>query len=240
MRTVAWFSSGVSSAVGIKLINSQIDEIIYIHINDQHPDTLRFVEECEGWYERPITRLQSRYKTVNEAIRGAGGRGYINGPRGAACSRLLKKRVRKEWELTQGKEKLRYVWGMDSNESGRAERLIESMPEHEHLFPLIQAKIDKSSAHGILAESGKRRPIMYDLGYYNNNCVGCVKGGMGYWNKIRRDFPIVFKQRAEIERLVGASCLKNKYLDELLPTDGRKQKPICPDCGLFCMNTYIV
>lgn len=30
---------------------------------------------------------------------------------------------------------------------------------------------------------------MYDLGYANNNCIGCVKGGIGYWNKIRIDFP---------------------------------------------------
>ncbi len=37
---------------------------------------------------------------------------------------------------------------------------------------------------------------MYDLGYPNNNCIGCVKGGMGYWNKIRKDFPEVFQKRA--------------------------------------------
>ena len=30
---------------------------------------------------------------------------------------------------------------------------------------------------------------MYDLGYPNNNCIGCIKGGMGYWNRIRKDFP---------------------------------------------------
>ena len=33
------------------------------------------------------------------------------------------------------------------------------------------------------------------MGYNNNNCIGCIKGGMGYWNKIRVDFPEVFEKR---------------------------------------------
>lgn len=58
---------------------------------------------------------------------------------------------------------------------------------------------------------------MYDLGYPNNNCVGCVKGGMGYWNKIRVDFPEVFERRARQEREIGHSCIKGVFLDELDP-----------------------
>ena len=56
-KTVAWFSSGVSSAVAVKLLADEIDEIIYIHIDDQHPDTLRFLGECEEWWGRKVTRL---------------------------------------------------------------------------------------------------------------------------------------------------------------------------------------
>jgi len=43
-------------------------------------------------------------------------------------------------------------------------------------------------------------PEMYKLGYEHNNCVGCVKGGMGYWNKIRVDFPLRFKEYADMEK----------------------------------------
>ena len=75
---------------------------------------------------------------------------------------------------------------------------------------------------------------MYDLGYNNNNCVGCVKGGMGYWNKIRIDFPDVFESRAKVERRIGGTCIKGVYLDELDPDRGRHTKPICEDCGIFC------
>ena len=64
---------------------------------------------------------------------------------------------------------------------------------------------------------------MYDLGYPNNNCIGCIKGGMGYWNKIRTDFPDVFEHRAKLEKELGFSILKDShgnpvFLDELEKT----------------------
>lgn len=75
---------------------------------------------------------------------------------------------------------------------------------------------------------------MYELGYPNNNCIGCVKGGAGYWNKIRVDFPDVFKQRSVDERMVGASCIKGTFLDQLDPNSGHRQKIIIDDCGILC------
>ena len=47
MKTVSWFSAGVSSAVATKLAIDEIDEIIYNHIDDHHPDNMRFIEDCE-------------------------------------------------------------------------------------------------------------------------------------------------------------------------------------------------
>ena len=99
---------------------------------------------------------------------------------------------------------------------------------------LIERGIGKAEAHEILRASGIKRPAMYELGYHNNNCVGCVKGGMGYWNKIRVDFPDVFEARAKLEREVGASCINGVYLDELDPERGRHDGPIVDDCGIMC------
>ena len=75
---------------------------------------------------------------------------------------------------------------------------------------------------------------MYDLGYRNNNCIGCVKGGMGYWNRIRIDFPGVFDARAKLEREIGASCIKDVYLDELDPNRGRLEDEVMEECDLIC------
>jgi hypothetical protein len=233
--TVAWMSAGVSSAVATKLVLGIVERIVYIDIEDQHPDSLRFVRDCEAWYGRSVEIIQSPLGSVENAVRMAGGRGYINGPAGAACSLRLKRRVREQFECDNA-GLFRYVWGYDATERNRADRIRETMPEHSHLFPLIDNRISKDEAHRMLAASGIRRPAMYDMGYQNNNCVGCVKGGKGYWNKIRDDFPDVFASRAKLERLVGASCIKGTYLDELAHGDGRAKGPIVDSCGLFCVS----
>lgn len=76
--------------------------------------------------------------------------------------------------------------------------------------------------------------IMYDLGYSNNNCIGCVKGGAGYWNKIREDFPEVFKARAEMERDIGHSILKDCFLDELPEDKGKMSEEVMEECSILC------
>lgn len=232
--TISWFSAGVSSAVATKLAIDEVDRVIYTHIEDQHPDTLRFLKDCEQWFGKEIEILQSPYKNVETACLMSGGRGYINGPSGAACTKFLKRRVRKNWEAEHRGTQLRYVWGMDYDEKSRCDRLCETMPDQEHLFPLVDLKISKEQAHRILTASGIKRPAMYDLGYSNNNCIGCVKGGKGYWNRIRVDFPEVFMQRAAMERRIKAMCIKGVYLDELSPEAGRNEPPIVGDCGILC------
>jgi len=219
----------------------QVDKIIYIHINDQHPDTLRFVNDCAEWFGKPVEILQSPFKSVEDACIQYG-KGYINGPAGAECSRTLKKKVRREWEKNNGDDHT-YIWGLDADEENRIYNIFCSAPEAINKFPLMIKGYSKQKIHQIMEASGIKRPEMYDLGYLNNNCIGCVKGGMAYWNKIRVDFPEVFKSRAELERKVGATCLKDKngriYLDELDPKRGRGDKPIVPDCGLFCEQIAI-
>lgn len=229
---VALFSGGVSSAVAIKLMCPNVDYILYQHIDDQHPDTMRFVKECEDWFGIKVDIMQSKLKNVNTVARQVG---YINGPKGAPCTRLLKRRLRKEWEQDKKKEyKLQYVWGMDSTETKRAERLQGFMKEFQHCFPLIEKNVSKDNAHAILQEAKIARPAMYDLGYPNNNCIGCVKAGMGYWNKIRKDFPDVFHARAKLERELNCTCMVGKFLDEITPDRGYRVKPVVPDCGPMC------
>ena len=162
MKTISWFSAGVSSAVATKICIDEIDEIIYTHIDDQHSDTLRFVKDCEEWFGKPVEILQSDYKSVEDACLGAGGRGYVNGVGGAPCTRYLKRRVRKEWELNQ-KTSLRYVWGLDLNEIDRCERLENAMPAQGHIFPLVERKLNKVEVHRILKASNIKRPKILNI-----------------------------------------------------------------------------
>ena len=230
-------SAGASSFIAGYLAGD-VDEWIYIDIEDQHRDSIRFVHDCEKVIGKEINILKSsQYKNVEDCVRMFGG--FRNARNGfAPCTNWLKKRVRKEWEYEHRRDTITYVWGFDANEKHRAERLQESMYSFEHEFPLIDRGLCKEDVHELLRRLGIKRPIMYDLGYPNNNCVGCVKGGMGYWNRIRKDFPEVFERRAKLEREVGYTMLKDKngpiYLDELDPDRGNMNMEIMPECGISC------
>ena len=163
----------MSSFIAGYLERDTIDEYIYINIDNQHPDSMRFIKDCERALGKPIEVLKSNYGSVENVIRQFR---YVNGVKGAKCTQILKKRVRKEWEYHHQDYNLTYVWGYDLSERHSADILDESTPEVKNQYPLIERWLTKEAAHAILESLGIRRPKMYDLGYSNNNCIGCVKG----------------------------------------------------------------
>ena len=233
-KKACWLSAGVSSFIAGYLAQN-VDDFLYIDIDDQHPDSIRFIKDCEQILKRPVQIIRSdQYKKVEDvclAFR------FIASAHGTKCTEVLKRRVRKKWEYEHRDCEITYVWGLDCTEEHRADRIKESMPGFIHEFPLIERGLTKQQAHAICASLGVLRPKMYDLGYQNNNCIGCLKGGKGYWNKIRIDFPDVFSRRARMEREIGHSILNGIYLDELDPSAGRMQTEIMQDCDLFCYLT---
>ena len=236
---VSWFSAGVSSAIATKLAIEKYGDIkvFYNTIDDQHPDSERFLSDVERWLNINIERIDSPYKSVENVVRQFR---FINSPRGAKCSQILKHRPRREWEELQRDKnpnvELHYIWGLDKSEQHRADRFSSFMPGIKHEFPLIDNGIEKEVAHELLRDAGIARPKMYELGFPNNNCIGCVKGGRGYWNAIREHFPEVFKKRAELEREIKRSCINGVFLDELEPDTGRMLPVTIPDCGMFCFK----
>lgn len=228
---VCWISAGVSSFMAGYLAKN-VDEFIYIDIENQHPDSMRFINDCEKVLGKPIQILRSPYKNKENVIKQFR---YINGVSGAKCTEVLKKRPRKEWEYKHKDFDITYVWGFDIEEKNRADRILETMSEFLHEFPLIKKNLSKSDVHGLFDRLFDfPRPKMYDMGYKNNNCIGCVKGGMGYWNKIRVDFPEVFNRMGKLEREIGHSCINGVFLDELEPDRGRIEDEIMPDCSIMC------
>lgn len=68
------------------------DRIVYIDLANQHPDSMRFLRDAERVLGRDIEIIKSsEYESVDDVIER---RRYINGAAGAACTLLLKKRVR--------------------------------------------------------------------------------------------------------------------------------------------------
>lgn len=240
-----WFSCGATSAVACKLaINKYgVDNVklMYFKIKTAHPDNLRFIKDCEAWYGKEIEQYSSdKYEDQFDVIEKTR---YVNGPNGARCTGELKRALREALQKEHYFSK--QIFGFEDlpKEIERSKRLP---PEINPEFPLIDKKLTKENCLQVLLNVGIELPEMYKLGYPNNNCIGCVKGGMGYWNKIRVDFPEHFDRMSKAERVVGRSCLKESdgtrlFLDELDPNRGRGLKILIPDCGFYCgdMGEYI-
>lgn len=105
-----------------------------------------------------------------------------------------------------------------------------------------------AECHMTIRQADIELPAMYRLGYKNNNCIGCVKGQSGYWNKIRRDFPETFAKMAATERQLDAAICKIEgitdgkrwrkrvFLDELPPDAGRYVSEPDIECGVLCIH----
>ena len=227
---ICWWSGGITSAVACKQAIDLYDaRPVYIETGSHHPDTIRFKKDCELWYGKEIETIQtSKYSDHFDVVSKDK---YINGPAGARCTTVLKRWVRERWEKTQ--DITGYVWGfeMGKKEEDRAARIQLTQPKYKHYFPLIDAGLTKPDCIEIVRKAGIEIPTMYKLGFNNNNCIGCVKGGMAYWNMIRIHFPESFDKMAKLERELGRSCLKSVFLDELSPTAGRGQPPLVQECG---------
>lgn len=233
MTGIAWWSGGVTSAVATKIAidTHESVQIYFCETNQHHPDNLRFLADCEKWYGQKIHTLNNRkWKSVEKVLE----HGYINSPGGAYCTKLLKKDVRIAIEKFVDFDYQVFGFEFEPKQIIRGKRFTEQYPASKAVFPLIDAKINKKQAMQILFDAKIKLPAMYELGYANANCIGCVKGGKGYWNKIRVDFPDVFKRTGELERKAGHTCIKGVYLDELDPDSGRHDSIELPECGIYC------
>lgn len=238
MRMIGWFSGGVTSAVACKIaIDAGHDvDLFYCETGNHHSDHERFIQDCEHWYGRSIKILRSaKFASVEETIRYSK---YLNGPDGAKCTRYLKKDLRIALEKVWPFDHQIFGFEYEKPQINRAIRFNEQYPDAKAVFPLIEKKIDKPMAMQMLVNAGIELPMMYRLGYSNSNCIGCVKGGAGYWNKIRRDFPEVFERMAKLEREINGAIIRQKgkrvFLDELDPSAGRHEDISLPECGVVC------
>lgn len=239
---MCWWSAGVASAcataVALKTYMAEDKYVGYCASveSSEHPDNARFLQDCERWYGQPISRLYSaKYADTWEVWEKTG---WLVGVAGARCTTELKKLVRRDFQRPGDVQ----VFGFTYDERDRAERFVANNPESDSRFPLIETRMTHQDCAALLSAEGIELPAMYRLGYKNNNCIGCVKGGAGYWNKIRADFPEVFERMSRLERRLDVSILKSNvngrrvrvFLDELRSDAGRYAAEASIECGSGC------
>jgi hypothetical protein len=235
---IAWFSCGVTSAVACKIALQKYDdvELYYTHIGSHHPDSLRFLRDCENWFGRKVNVFQNeKYSTHFDVYRDFG---FIRMKKFAQCTVELKIKIRRQIEDSIGINNIEaQIFGFDISERHRAENMQKYLTM-KCLYPLIEHELDKPNCISILQKEGIIIPEMYKKGFHNNNCIGCVKGGMGYWNKIRVDFPEAFNEMVSIENDINHSIFHEGesplFLKDLDPGRGNYPTEIMPSCGLFC------
>lgn len=236
-RIVCWFSCGDASAIAcaLALKKYRVDRevvIARICIASEHPDNDRFADDCAEWFNAPIIEL--RHTKYTDTWQVWEDRKFIAGIAGAPCTSILKKEVRRAFQRPNDL----HIFGYTIEEEKRAETFRANNIELNIECPLIDTSLNKPDCHSLVRAAGIEIPVMYTLGFNNNNCIGCPKGGAGYWNMIRKHFPEPFYRMCELSRRLGARLVKQDgqriFLDELRPETGRQKDEPVISCSAFC------
>lgn len=219
-RVVVWFSCGAASAVAAKLaIREYGERTIIVHCDtlaSEHPDNRRFFEDVQRWLGREIISIKSeRYANIEEVF---SYRRYMSGIAGAPCTVEMKKIPRFAFQQADDV----HVFGYTTEELDRIIKFGKNNPELFLDWILFDKGYSKKRCLREIERAGIALPTMYQLGFENNNCLGCVKASSPrYWQRTRRHFPEVFQRRAAFSREIGAKLVRINderiFLDELPP-----------------------
>lgn len=235
-----WFSCGAASAAALKVTLERFpdEEVRAINqpIKEEHQDNRRFLRDVSEWCGIEIEGFTSPNYPNASAVEVWDRRGAMVFPHGAPCTVHLKKEARQEWERLHSPD--HHVLGFTVEERDRHDRFV--LTERDNVLPvLIDAGMTKADCGDMIRAAGIRLPAIYDHGFPNANCLGCVKAtSPTYWNHLRREFPAVFYERAEQSRRLGVRLVRvageRIFLDELDPDAKGRPMWQMPDCGLFC------
>jgi hypothetical protein len=240
-RIVSHFSCGAASAVATKLALAEYPPervvILRAWILEEHEDNDRFSADCERWFGHPITVLRDE-KYGASAIEVFKAKRYLKGLYGAPCRKALKSDVLEAAGLPGDV----WVLGYTAEEEDRLNEFLDANNGQQVICPLIKHGLMKSDCLAMVERAGIELPKMYQLGYNNNNCRCCVKGGEGYFNRQRVDFPEHFAALADVQESIGPGAFlfrdrktgERFSLRNLPPDKGRHKEPEI-SCSFYCV-----
>lgn len=260
---IAWWSGGVTSAVTCKLcidwFGLDCVRVVSIGTKNEDDDTYRFMKDCEAWYGCTIEVCSNaNYPSIQSVWRKYNS---LNTARGAICSTELKRQVREEFQKNNAYSV--QAFGFEIDEMSRAKALRKNHPGARPIFPLIYELLSKKDCIKIIQKAGIDLPVTYQYGFHNNNCfkTGCVQGGIGYWQKMKREFPEKFEAMAAMEHELTdkkgkpVTMLTDQskdrglvflaphpaypFMKDITMMKGREPKPLM-DCNGFCGTNDLI
>jgi hypothetical protein len=231
VRTVGWVSCGAASAIACKLERALP---VYCETGAEHEDNKRFLLDCERWFGQRIIRLKStEYADTWDVWER---RRYLAGIDGAPCTVALKVIPRLEFQRPDDIHVFGYA--ADAADVTRANRLRANYPELTIKTPLIERGLTKEACIEMVRRAGIAVPVLYALGFQNNNCLPCVKAtSPAYWALVRRSFPDKFARMAKLARELDVRLCRidneRRFIDEI-PDDHPTTNPIQPSCDFLC------
>lgn len=234
-RRLVWFSCGAPSAVAAKLaVDKYGDSVEVIYCNTfakEHPDNRRFFEDVQQWIGQEIKILSSiKFADIDEVFEKSR---YMSGTQGAKCTVEMKKVPRFRYQKPDDI----HIFGMSIEERKRIRKFENNNHELCLEWILLDWNLSKKACKEMVAAAGIEIPMMYKLGYQNNNCPGCVKSASpAYWNRTRRDFPEVFQRRCEQSRAIGCKLVKvTRYAEGA--TRGHQERIFLDELDPLCMES---
>lgn len=235
-RTLVWFSRGAASAIAWQMTRRTDPDCIAVTCSTgaEHKDSDRFQAEWSRLMGADVVELRSDEYTdtwdVWEKTR------WLAGIKGARCTGELKVAPRVAFQKPGDVHVFGYT--ADAEDVKRAENLRANFFELDIRTPLIDAGITKGGVLALVEKTGIKLPLMYGLGFHNNNCIPCPKAtSPNYWAAMRHHFPAEFQRMAQLSRDLGVRLTRihnvRRFIDEI-PDDWPMTDPLVPSCDFMC------
>lgn len=146
---------------------SSPDVIAYNVTGSEDVDNARFYKDCEKWFGKKITRVESgKFRDTWDVWET---RRYLRGQSGAPCTQELKIKPRLQFQRPDDIHIFGYT--ADRTDVKRAEGFRDHWPDLTVEFPLIERGITKSACLAMIESAGLRLPRVYSMGFPNANCI---------------------------------------------------------------------
>lgn len=208
------FSGGIGSFFAAKRVIDKVDRekervvLLFADTLIEDEDLYRFIKDAENYFGIKITKL-TEGRTPWEVFFDVN---FLGNSRIDPCSKLLKRNLLNDWVRNNYSEKECIVYmGIDWTESHRIENVQKRVAPYIYLAPLCEKPLlDKGQMFIELEKIGIKRPRLYDLGFYHNNCGGfCIKSGQAQFKLLLEKFPDRYKFHEEMEQKIREKMKKD-------------------------------